>query len=70
MIIHIARDGKKMKLHAASGVAITCYCWHEQHMCNLQAGRDSTKSPGRYALYELWLAHKALMDVDSKATRV
>ena len=29
-----------MKLHAASGVAITCYCWHEQHMCNLQAGRD------------------------------
>ena len=31
---------QKMKLHAASGVAITCYCWHEQHMCNLQAGRD------------------------------
>ena len=61
---------QQLKLHAASGVATTCYCSHEQQKCNLSASRAFHEASGATCSLRTLTGDRPLVDVDSKAARV
>ena len=61
---------QKLKLHAAIGVAITCYCLHEQHKYHLQAGHALHAVSGAACSLRTLVGARLLTDDDSKAARV
>ena len=66
---HITRR-QKLKLHAANGVAITCYCLHEQHKHSAQADDALNRVSGSHCSLRTPTSARLLIDKTSSWTRL
>jgi hypothetical protein len=60
---------QKLKLHAASGVTITCYWLHEQHKCGQQADLAVHYVSGALCSLRIPTSARLLIDIISRATQ-
>ena len=60
---------QKLKLHAASGVAITCYCLHEQHKYSAQADDALNRVSGSQCSLRTPTSARLLIDDIVQAAR-
>jgi hypothetical protein len=65
---HITRR-QKLKLHAANGVAITCYCLHEQHKHSAQADDAINRVSGSHCFLRTPTSAHLLIDDIVQAAR-
>ena len=65
---HITRR-QKLKLHAANGVAITCYCLHEQHKHSAQADDALNRVSGSHCFLRTPTSAHLLIDDIVQAAR-
>ena len=66
--LHVTRR-QKLKLHAASGVTITCYWLHEQHKCGQQADLALHYVSGALCSLRIPTSARLLIDIISRATQ-
>ena len=66
--LHITRQ-QRLKLHAASGVTITCYWLHEQHKCGQQADLALHYVSGALCSLRIPTSARLLIDIISRATQ-
>ena len=65
---HITRR-QKLKLHAANGVAITCYCLHEQHKYSAQSDDALNRVSGSQCSLRTPTSARLLIDDIVQAAR-